>query len=104
VLAPATTAVQHRSCIGIAAIVDSAESSGPAAMNARSADAAQFIRFVIAAGLSVPVNLGTRILFSQVMPYEIAIVAVARLRHADRVCADAPLRVRALRAARRRAS
>ena len=43
-------------------------------MNPRSAEAAQFIRFVVAAGLSVPVNLGTRILFSQAMPYEIAIV------------------------------
>jgi len=43
-------------------------------MNPRSADATQFIRFVVAAGLSVPVNLGARILFSQVMPYEIAIV------------------------------
>ena len=43
-------------------------------MKPRSAEAAQFIRFVVAAGLSVPVNLGTRILFSQAMPYEIAIV------------------------------
>ena len=34
----------------------------------------QFIRFVIAAGLSVPVNLGTRVLFSQVAPYELALV------------------------------
>jgi putative flippase GtrA len=34
----------------------------------------QFLRFVVAAGLSVPVNVGTRILFSRHMPYEIAIV------------------------------
>jgi putative flippase GtrA len=34
----------------------------------------QFLRFLIAAGLSVPVNLGTRILFSLVVPFEIAIV------------------------------
>jgi len=34
----------------------------------------RFIRFLVAAGLSVPVNLGSRILFSRVMPYEVAIV------------------------------
>ena len=34
----------------------------------------QFARFLVAAGLSVPVNLGTRALFSRVMPYEAAIV------------------------------
>ena len=34
----------------------------------------QFARFVIAAGLSVPVNLGARVLLSHVIPYEIAIV------------------------------
>ena len=34
----------------------------------------RFLRFLVAAGLSVPVNLGTRILFSRVMPYEIALV------------------------------
>jgi putative flippase GtrA len=34
----------------------------------------QFVRFVIAAGLSVPVNLGARVLLSRVMTYEIAIV------------------------------
>ena len=34
----------------------------------------QFLRFVVAAGLSVPVNLGTRILFSRHLPYEVAIV------------------------------
>ena len=34
----------------------------------------QFVRFVVAAGLSVPVNIGSRILFSHFMPYEIAIV------------------------------
>lgn len=34
----------------------------------------QFVRFVLAAGLSVPVNLGSRIVFSFWMPYEAAIV------------------------------
>lgn len=34
----------------------------------------QFLRFVVAAGLSVPVNLGTRILFSRSMAYEFAVV------------------------------
>ncbi len=34
----------------------------------------QFLRFVVAAGLSVPVNLGSRVLFSRVVPYEVAIV------------------------------
>jgi putative flippase GtrA len=34
----------------------------------------QFLRFVIAAGLSVPVNLGARVLLSRVIPYEVAIV------------------------------
>jgi putative flippase GtrA len=34
----------------------------------------QFLRFVVAAGLSVPVNLGTRILFSRALPYEAALV------------------------------
>jgi len=34
----------------------------------------RFARFLVAAGLSVPVNLGSRILFSQVVSYEIAIV------------------------------
>ena len=34
----------------------------------------QFMRFVIAAGMSVPVNLGTRVLFSLVLPYEVALV------------------------------
>ena len=35
----------------------------------------QFLRFLVAAGLSVPVNLGSRIVFSYVMPYEAALVA-----------------------------
>ena len=43
-------------------------------MNERLQGPAQFLRFVVAAGLSVPVNLGTRILFSNVLPYEIALV------------------------------
>jgi len=34
----------------------------------------QFVRFVVAAGLSVPVNIGSRILLSHFLPYEIAIV------------------------------
>lgn len=34
----------------------------------------RFVRFVVAAGLSVPVNLGARILLSRAMPYELAIV------------------------------
>jgi len=33
-----------------------------------------FLKFVVAAGLSVPVNLGSRILFSRAMPFEAAIV------------------------------
>lgn len=34
----------------------------------------QFVKFLVAAGLSVPVNLGSRVLFSRVMPYEAAVV------------------------------
>ena len=34
----------------------------------------RFVRFLVAAGLSVPVNLGSRVLLSQVMPYEAAII------------------------------
>ena len=34
----------------------------------------QFLRFLVAAGLSVPVNLGSRIVFSRAMPYEAALV------------------------------
>lgn len=34
----------------------------------------RFLRFLVAAGLSVPVNLGTRILFSRALPYEVALV------------------------------
>lgn len=34
----------------------------------------RFIRFLVAAGLSVPVNLASRIVFSHWMPYELAIV------------------------------
>ena len=43
-------------------------------MTAARADRWQFFRFVVAAGLSVPVNLGTRVLFSRVVAYELAIV------------------------------
>jgi len=35
---------------------------------------ARFIRFLFAAGLSVPVNLGSRVALSHVMPFEVAIV------------------------------
>ena len=34
----------------------------------------QFLKFLVAAGLSVPVNLGSRVLLSRVMPYEAALV------------------------------
>ena len=34
----------------------------------------QFVKFLVAAGLSVPVNLGSRVLLSRVMPYEAALV------------------------------
>ena len=34
----------------------------------------QYIRFLVAGGLSVPVNLASRVLFSHWMPYELAIV------------------------------
>jgi putative flippase GtrA len=43
-------------------------------MTAVRGDRSQFLKFVIAAGLSVPVNLGARVLLSRVMPYEVAIV------------------------------
>jgi len=43
-------------------------------MTAVRADRWQFLRFVIAAGLSVPVNLGARVLLSRVIAYEVAIV------------------------------
>jgi len=43
-------------------------------MTGDAADRARFVRFVVAAGLSVPVNLGTRIMFSWALPYEVAII------------------------------
>jgi putative flippase GtrA len=43
-------------------------------MSRTAPDRMLFIKFVVAAGLSVPVNLGSRILFSRAMPFEIAIV------------------------------
>jgi putative flippase GtrA len=43
-------------------------------MTAEREDRWQFLKFLIAAGLSVPVNLGSRVLLSRVMPYEAAIV------------------------------
>lgn len=33
-----------------------------------------FVRFVVVAGLSVPVNLGARVVFSRVVPYEAAVL------------------------------
>ena len=43
-------------------------------MSAADLERTRFVRFVVAAGLSVPVNLGARVLLSRVMPYELAIV------------------------------
>jgi len=43
-------------------------------MSRTAPDRMLFFKFVVAAGLSVPVNLGSRILFSRAMPFEIAIV------------------------------
>ncbi|MFL5334494.1 MAG: GtrA family protein [Geminicoccaceae bacterium] len=43
-------------------------------MSAGRADRWQFVKFVVAAGLSVPVNLAARVLLSRVMAYEVAIV------------------------------
>ena len=37
-------------------------------------EAIRFLRFAVAAGLSVPVNLGSRVVFSWWMPYELALV------------------------------
>lgn len=34
----------------------------------------QFLQFVVAAGLSVPVNLGARVILSRWMPYEVALI------------------------------
>ena len=34
----------------------------------------QFLKFLVAGGLSVPVNLGSRLLLSRIMPYEAAVV------------------------------
>jgi putative flippase GtrA len=44
-------------------------------MIAEKQDRWQFLKFLVAAGLSVPVNLGSRVLLSRVMPYEAALVA-----------------------------
>ena len=35
----------------------------------------KFLRFLVAAGLSVPVNLGSRVIFSMWMPFEWALLA-----------------------------
>ena len=43
-------------------------------MIAKKEDRWQFLKFLVAAGLSVPVNLGSRVLLSGVMPYEAALV------------------------------
>lgn len=58
----------------------SAPRAGLAAMRASLASLAshwarhrQFVRFVAAAGASVPFNIGARILFSRVVPYETAV-------------------------------
>lgn len=48
--------------------------SDPLAPPSARATRLQFLRFLVAAGLSVPVNLGSRIAFSHVMPYEAALV------------------------------
>jgi putative flippase GtrA len=37
-------------------------------------DSGQFVRFVLAAGASVPVNLGARVLLSRWVPYEVALL------------------------------
>lgn len=47
--------------------------SGNGAPPARD-DARQFVRFVLAAGASVPVNLGARVVLSNWVPYEIALL------------------------------
>lgn len=47
----------------------SGSGSGPARTEAR-----QFVRFVLAAGASVPVNLGARVLLSNWVPFEVALL------------------------------
>jgi putative flippase GtrA len=49
--------------------------SPPGGVANGAASRLQFLRFLVAAGLSVPVNLGSRIVFSHWMPYEAALVA-----------------------------
>ncbi len=41
---------------------------------AMQSDLKRFVRFVLAAGASVPVNLAARVLFSSWMPFEVAVV------------------------------
>jgi len=43
-------------------------------MSAEGGGRWQFLKFLVAAGLSVPVNLGSRVLLSRIMPYEAAVV------------------------------
>ena len=43
-------------------------------MSAEKESRWQFLKFLVAAGLSVPVNLGSRVLLSRIMPYEAAVV------------------------------
>lgn len=49
-------------------------SAATAAVAAAWAKHRQFLRFVLAAGASVPVNIGARIMFSRFMPYELAVL------------------------------
>ena len=44
-------------------------------MIARKETQRQYLKFLVFAGMSVPVNLGSRLLFSRIMPYEAALVA-----------------------------
>jgi putative flippase GtrA len=43
-------------------------------MSAEKAGRWQFLKFLVFAGMSVPVNLGSRVLLSRIMPYEAALV------------------------------
>lgn len=58
------------------ATLQASPGSGPRTLRRVVQDASrryQFLAFVIAAGLSVPVNLLTRVAFSRVMPFEAAV-------------------------------
>ncbi|HWH81832.1 MAG TPA: GtrA family protein [Burkholderiaceae bacterium] len=43
-------------------------------MRSDRGDSRQFVRFVLAAGASVPFNLGARVLLSKWLPYELAVL------------------------------